>query len=94
MHSKEIKCPHCGETIDLVKELKSDSIKTKSSKNIFIGALTGLFIGLIFDYFYFYIGVITDYFTFMPIVHLIAGTLLGMLVGWIIGEKKKLKSLP
>ena len=94
MSLKEIKCPHCGEAIDLTKELSKAPSKGKSSKHILIGAVTGLLIGMIFDYFYFYIGVITDYFTFMPIVHLIAGTLLGMLIGWILGEKKKLKSLP
>jgi len=93
MSLKELDCPHCGETIDLGK-FNKDRNKNKSSKHIITGAFTGLVIGLIFDYFYFYIGVITDYFTFMPIVHIIAGTLLGMLVGWILGEKKKLKSLP
>lgn len=94
MPLKEMKCPHCGESINIESELEIKQNKAKSSKHILIGAITGLTIGLIFDYFYFYIGVITDYFTFMPIVHLIAGTLLGMLVGWILGEKKKLKSLP
>jgi len=94
MPLKEIKCPHCGESIDLSTEIGSSQKKTKSSRYIVIGAITGLMIGAIFDYMYFYIGVITDYFSFMPIVHLIAGTLLGMLIGWIIGEKKKLKSLP
>ena len=80
-----MKCPHCGEIIgdDPKKEVKS-------SKYIMKGAIIGLIVGAVFDYFYFYIGVITDFFSFMPIVHLVAGTLLGMLVGWVLGEKKKL----
>ncbi len=77
------RCPHCGGVIEEGEE----GVK-KGVKPIVIGAFTGLGIGMVFDYFYFYIGVITDYLTFMPIVHLIAGTLLGMLVGWVIRERK------
>lgn len=81
--NKEIKCPHCGEIIE-----KEETGEPKTIRPIVIGAFAGLGVGLVFDYFYFYIGVITDYFSFMPITHLIAGVLLGMLVGWVIRERK------
>lgn len=87
MTSKQSICPHCG------KEIRDEFInKINIKKHITLGAATGLIIGCIFDYFYFYIGVITDFFSFMPIVHIIAGTLLGMLIGWVIGEKKELNA--
>lgn len=86
--SDEIKkCSHCGQ---LIKEEPMPEINVK--KNIITGAVIGLLVGAVFDYFYFYIGVITDFFSFMPIVHLIAGALLGVLIGWAIGEKKELNA--
>ena len=87
MTSELNKCPHCGEQ---VREEFTNEVNVK--KHIIIGAITGLLIGCIFDYFYFYIGVITDFFSFMPIVHIIASALLGMLIAWVIGEKKELNA--
>lgn len=84
MNKAEFRCPHCGEIIASPEK----GVK-KSKKPIILGTIIGLMVGLVFDYFYFYIGVITDYFTFMPIVHVVAGLLLGTLVGWVIGERKK-----
>lgn len=85
MSKEEFKCPNCGH---LIVDERGEDIK--SSKYIIKGALVGFLVGAVFDNFYFYIGVITDFFSFMPIVHLIAGTLLGSLVGWVIGERKKI----
>lgn len=82
------KCQQCGQLI------KQEALKeVKISKYILRGAIIGLIVGAIFDYFYFYIGVITDFFSFMPIVHIIAGVLVGMLTGWIIGDRKRLQAL-
>lgn len=82
------KCHQCGQLI------KQEALKeVKISKYILRGAIIGLIVGAIFDYFYFYIGVITDFFSFMPIVHIIAGVLVGMLTGWIIGDRKRLQAL-
>ncbi|MBE9535611.1 MAG: hypothetical protein IMF07_00385 [Proteobacteria bacterium] len=82
------KCQQCGQLI------KQEGLKeVKISKYILRGAIIGLIVGAIFDYFYFYIGVITDFFSFMPVVHIIAGVLVGMLTGWIIGDRKRLQAL-
>ena len=87
MSNNSFKCPHCGQLIKSEAE-----IDIKVSKYVIRGAIIGFIVGAIFDNFYFYIGVITDFFTFMPIIHLVAGALLGMLVGWVIGEKKYIKA--
>jgi len=82
------KCQHCGQ---LVREEPLEEVKV--SRYILRGAFIGLIVGAVFDYFYFYIGVITDFFSFMPIVHIIACILLGVLTGWIIGDRKRLQAL-
>ncbi len=82
------KCQHCGQ---LIRQEGFEEVKV--SKYLWRGAFIGLIVGAIFDYFYFYIGVITDFFSFMPIVHIIAGVLLGMLTGWIVGDRKRLQAL-
>ena len=88
MDSDMKKCQQCGQ---LIKQEPLEEVKI--SKYILRGAIIGLIVGAIFDYFYFYIGVITDFFSFMPIVHIIAGVLVGMLTGWIIGDRKRLQAL-
>lgn len=82
------KCQHCGQ---LIRDEALEDVKV--SKYLLRGAIIGLVVGAVFDYFYFYIGVITDFFSFMPIVHIIAGVLLGMLTGWIVGDRKRLQAL-
>ena len=87
MSRVEIKCPHCGQP---VFEKKGYTVQTTKYK--LIGAVVGLLTGLVFDYFYFYIGVITDFFSVMPLIHIIACVLIGILAGWIYGEKKELNA--
>ena len=81
------KCRHCGQ---LIREEFSPSINMKM--HLIVGGITGLIVGGVFDYFYFYIGVITDYFGFMPLTHILACVLIGALAGWIVGEKKELNA--
>lgn len=81
------RCRHCGQ---LIREEFIPQINMKS--HLISGGIIGLIVGAVFDYFYFYIGVITDFFSFMPIVHIIAGVIIGVLSGWIVGEKKELQA--
>jgi len=58
-------------------------------RTIVIGAVVGLVGGIIFNTLYFGAGQIT---TPMAYVHAVSGALLGVLVSWILGLQKKLKS--
>ncbi len=81
------KCSQCGQ---LIRGELTPFINVKL--HLTWGGIIGLIAGAVFDYFYFYIGVITDFFSFMPITHIIACVLIGILAGWIVGEKKELNA--
>jgi len=55
-------------------------------RTIFIGAVLGLVGGMIFNIFYFGAGQIT---TPMSYIHDVSGTLLGILISWIVALSRK-----
>jgi len=58
-------------------------------RTLVIGAVVGLVSGIIFNALYFGTGQLT---TPMAYVHAVSGALLGILIAWIVGLQKRLKS--
>ncbi len=58
-------------------------------RTLVIGAVVGLVGGIVFNALYFGAGQLT---TPMAYVHAVSGTLLGILIAWIVGLQKRLKS--
>ena len=58
-------------------------------RTLVIGAVVGLVGGIVFNALYFGTGQLT---TPMAYVHAVSGTLLGILIAWIVGLQKRLKS--
>jgi len=58
-------------------------------RTLVIGAVVGLVGGIVFNALYFGAGQLT---TPMAYVHAVSGTLLGILIAWIVGLQKRLKN--
>ena len=58
-------------------------------RTLVIGAVVGLVGGIVFNALYFGAGQLT---THMAYVHAVSGTLLGILIAWIVGLQKRLKN--